>query len=310
MVGRAKPAETEVSPSLRLRGAADRLSTAVPALLIAAQRIAQTIIQGTHGRRTAGVGEDFWQYRLYVAGDPANRIDWRKSARTHKVLIRENEWAAVNTLWLWADLGPGMSFRSHLARVDKSERAMLVAMTLAVLAQRGGERIGLIGAPFAAGNTHATLNRIASALAARKTGAIPARARLNRFSSAVLVSDFLEPAPALAAKLMDISSQVQKGHLVQIADPAEEAFPYRGRIEFAEMGGAHRIVFGRVETLRDDYQLTYRRHRDAVRDLARRIGWTFTVHHTDQPPHRLLMALHALIADDRHRFGAHRAGAA
>ena len=67
-----------------------------------------------------GVGEDFWQYRLYTGGDPANRIDWRKSARTHKVLIRENEWAAVNTLWLWADAGRGMSFRSHLARSPRA----------------------------------------------------------------------------------------------------------------------------------------------------------------------------------------------
>ena len=66
-------------------------------------------------------------------------------------------------------------------------------MTLAVLAQRGGERIGLIGAPFAAGHTHATLGRIASALAAANIRGLPAHARLNRFSSAVLVSDFLEP---------------------------------------------------------------------------------------------------------------------
>jgi uncharacterized protein (DUF58 family) len=310
MAGRLKPPEAEISPSLRLRSGADRLSAAVPALLIAAQRIAQTIVQGTHGRRTAGAGEDFWQYRLYTGGDPANRIDWRKSARTHKVLVRENEWAAVNTLWLWADSGRGMSFRSHLAPVGKGDRAMLVAMTLAVLAQRGGERVGLIGAPFAAGHTHATLGLIASALAVETFPALPVDAKLNRFSSAVLVSDFLEPVSGLAAKLTSISGQVQKGHLVQIADPAEEAFPYRGRVEFAEMGGAHRIVFGRVESLRDDYRLTYRRHRDAVKDLARRIGWTFTVHHTDQPPHRLLMALHALIADDRHRIEAYRTGAA
>ncbi|MDP9137108.1 MAG: DUF58 domain-containing protein [Pseudomonadota bacterium] len=301
MTGRPKPRSAELSPALRLRSEAARLASPVPALLIAAQRIAQTIIQGTHGRRTAGVGEEFWQYRLYTSGDPAQRIDWRKSARTHKVLVRENEWVAVNTLWLWADGGRGMAFRSHLAPVAKASRAMLIAMTLAVLAQRAGERIGLIGAPFAAGHTHATLGRIAAALAAESSPNLPPNARLNRFSSAVLVSDFLEPVDGLAAKLTLLAGQVQRGHLVQIADPAEEAFPYRGRIEFAEMGGAHRIVFGRVETLRDDYQLTYRRHRDAVRDLARRLGWTFTVHHTDQPPHRLLMALHALIAEGRHR---------
>ncbi len=133
---------------------------------------------------------------------------------------------------------------------------------------------------------------------------------MSRFSTAVLVSDFLEPVSLLAAKLTPISSQVQTGHLVQIADPAEESFPYRGRIEFADMGGADRIVFGRVETLREDYQLTYHRHREAVKDLARRIGWTFTVHHTDQPPHRLLLALHTLISQDRRRIGSPKAAVA
>jgi uncharacterized protein (DUF58 family) len=310
MTAGRKPSASGLSPSLRLRSEADRLSLAIPALLISAQRIAQTIIQGTHGRRTAGTGEDFWQYRLYAGGDPANRIDWRKSARTHKVLIRENEWAAVNTLWLWSDAGPGMSFRSHLAAIAKVERAMLVAMTLCALAQRAGERIGLIGAPFAAGHTHATLGRIALALAARKSSPLPTHPELNRFSSAVLISDFLEPVDNLTAKLTSIASQVHKGHLLQIADPAEEAFPYRGRIEFAEMGGVNRIVFGRTETLREDYRLTYLRHRDAVRDLARRMGWTFTVHHTDQPPHRVLMMLHAQIADDRRRLQFYKAGAA
>jgi uncharacterized protein (DUF58 family) len=310
MASGAKALDTGLSPSLRLRSEADRLSSSVPALLIAARRIAQTIVQGTHGRRTPGVGEDFWQYRLYASGDPAHRIDWRKSARTHKVLIRENEWAAVNTLWLWADAGLGMSFRSHLAPVSKRARAALVTMTLAVLAQRAGERIGLIGASFGAGHSHTTLGRIATVLAAGNLAGLAANPRLNRFSTAVLVSDFLEPVTELAARLTSISSQVQKGHLVQIVDPAEEGFPYRGRVEFAEMGGPNRVVFGRVETLREDYQLTYRRHRDAVKDLARRIGWSFTVHHTDQAPHRLLMALYALIADDRHSIEAHMAGAA
>jgi uncharacterized protein (DUF58 family) len=299
---------TSPSAALTLRDEAERLSASAPALLIAAQRIAQTIIQGTHGRRTAGPGEDFWQYRLYTSGDPANRIDWRKSARTHKVLIRENEWAAANTMWLWVDGAPGMRFKSTLASAAKIDRAALIAMALAVLAVSAGERTGLLGGPMTPGHTQNTLARLAESLVSPPRE-FPAHPKLSRFSTCVMFSDFLEPLPDIAGKLTAIAAQVQKGHLIQLADPAEETFPYRGRTEFAEMAGTRNLTFGRAETMKEDYQQLYRRQRASVKDLARRLGWTFSVHHTDQPPHHLLLSLYMLVANDGHR-PAYRAGSA
>jgi uncharacterized protein (DUF58 family) len=300
---------TRKSASLALRDEAERLSATAPSLLIAAQRIAQTIIQGTHGRRTAGPGEDFWQYRLYTSGDPANRIDWRKSARSHKVLIRENEWAAANTMWLWVDGAAGMSFRSKLATIAKRDRASLLAMALAILAVYGGERVGLLGGGSPPGHTQNTLSRLAESLIAPEPG-FPLHPKLSRFSVCVLFSDFLDPLSTIAGRLAPIAAQVQKGHLVQIADPAEEAFPYRGRTEFTEMTGPQNLTFGRAESLKDNYQALYWRQRASVKDLARRLGWTFSIHHTDQPPHHLLLSLYMLVANDLQRSKSYRAGAA
>ncbi|MGH6874183.1 MAG: DUF58 domain-containing protein [Aestuariivirgaceae bacterium] len=297
------------SASLALRDEAERLSATAPSLLIAAQRIAQTIIQGTHGRRTAGPGEDFWQYRLYTSGDPANRIDWRKSARSHKVLIRENEWAAANTMWLWVDGAAGMSFRSKLATTAKRDRASLLAMALAILAVYGGERVGLLGGSLAPGHTQNTLSRLAESLSSPEPG-FPLHPKLSRFSVCVLFSDFLDPLPTISGRLAPIAAQVQKGHLMQIADPAEEAFPYHGRTEFTEMAGTQNLTFGRAESLKENYQALYRRQRASVKDLARRLGWTFSVHHTDQPPHHVLLSLYMLVANDLQHSKSYRAGAA
>jgi len=296
------------SPALTLRNEAEELSASAPALLIAAQRIAQTIIQGTHGRRTAGPGEDFWQYRLYTSGDPANRIDWRKSARTHKVLIRENEWAAANTMWIWVDGAPGMRFRSKLAQAAKVERAALISMALAILAVYGGERVGLLGSAFAPGHTQNTLARLSEGLVSPSAG-FSAHTKLSRFSTCVLFSDFLEPVPEIAHRLTPLAAQVQKGHLIQISDPAEETFPYRGRTEFSEMAGTRNLTFGRAETMQQDYQRLYLHQRASVKDLARRLGWTFGVHHTDQSPHHLLLSLYMLVANEEYR-PAYKAGSA
>jgi len=153
-----------VSPDRRreaLRQRAQALSEVSPPLLIAADRVAQSLIQGEHGRRRAGPGDDFWQYRPYSFGDAANRIDWRKSARTQKLLIRENEWAATNTLHIWAANGPGMAFRSAMSPVSKRDRAALLAVAAGVIAVRAGERVTALASPHAPGHTRLALANLA-----------------------------------------------------------------------------------------------------------------------------------------------------
>ena len=130
---------------MALEPAAQRLAGAFPPLLLAASRVAASLMQGMHGRRRAGAGEDFWQFRPYATGDSAARIDWRKSARAGAAFIREREWAAPNTLWLWAAGGPGMEWKSKLASTTKRERACLLTLTLGMLAADAGERVGLLG---------------------------------------------------------------------------------------------------------------------------------------------------------------------
>src|SRR3989304_3647741 len=96
-------------------GSARALADAMPRLILEARRIAATIIHGLHGRRRAGSGENFWQYRRFVSGEPAQRVDWRRSARDEHLYVREREWEAAHTVWLWPDRSPSMQFLSNLA---------------------------------------------------------------------------------------------------------------------------------------------------------------------------------------------------
>jgi uncharacterized protein (DUF58 family) len=122
-------------------------AAALPPLLVQAEKIAASVILGVHGRRAAGPGESFWQYRPYSFGDSTQRVDWHRSARGGGVFIRENEWESANTLWVWANTGPRMDFKSHLATTTKADRARLVAVAMASLAVRGHERVGALGSP-------------------------------------------------------------------------------------------------------------------------------------------------------------------
>lgn len=282
--------------ALSLTDRAEAAARLLPPLLVDAERLAATVILGDHGRKRAGPGESFWQYRPYSFGDSTQRIDWHKSARSDRVFIRENEWEAANTLWLWASPHVSMTFRSQLAQTTKRDRADLVALAIGVLAIRAHERVGAIGAPHGPDHSRGQLVRIAEWLMLHDGPPLPAFTRMPRFSSAVLVGDFFDPPDAIARAITPMAEAGVSGHLVQVVDPAEETLPYAGRVEFQEVAGPLKFLSSKTETLRDAYGTRLEAHRGALRDLCRSIGWTFTVHRTDEPPARLLMMLHALMS--------------
>ena len=292
----AKPAA-----ALSLTDRADSAARALPPLLVDAERIAATVIIGDHGRKRAGPGESFWQYRPYSFGDSTQRIDWHKSARSDRVYIRENEWEAANTLWLWSSSSVSMDFRSARASLSKRERAQLLAMAAGVLAVRAHERIGAIGAPYAPDHSRGALIRVANWFLEGDGNALPVFNRMPRFSSALLVSDFFDKPDDIARAITPMASAGIHGHLVQVVDMAEETLPYAGRVEFQEMAGPLKFLSAKTETLRGAYAERLAAHRAALRDLCSRIGWTFTIHRTDESPSHLLMLLHALISGELRR---------
>ena len=287
--------EKALQPFFGEEAEAHGLAARIPALLIESQRVAHTVAHGTHGRRRAGPGETFWQFRHYDLNDARSGIDWRRSASSDHLFVREREWEAAHTVWLWIDLSPSMRFRSSLAKVSKESRALVLGLALAELLARGGERVGLMGGPPFTGR--AAARRVAEMLLGETSEAsLPPNAKLSRFSECLLFSDFLEPVAGLAERCEEIASQNVRGHLIQILDPAEETLPYAGRTEFAASEGRDRVIAGRAETLRERYRERLERHRTDLTDMTRRLGWSFIMHHTDRPPEEAVLAIHSRLA--------------
>lgn len=292
----AKPGKAVYDLELSAHALARRL----PALLVEASRVAQTVAHGIHGRRRAGPGETFWQFRHYETNDSAPLIDWRRSASSDHLFIREREWEAAHTVRLWPDLSPSMMFRSHLASEAKADRALILAFAIGELLTEGGERIGLIGEGQPSAG-RATVQKIALSLSqaqaqGRQFSSMPPRARLNRFSECLLFSDFLDPPEEIAAALEYIAGQGVRGHLVQILDPAEETLPYNGRVEFLGVESRERMLAVRAEDLRDAYADRIAAQKDAVAGIARRLEWSYLLHHTDRPAGEALLALHTHLS--------------
>jgi uncharacterized protein (DUF58 family) len=265
--------------------------------LVEARRIATTVLAGWHGRRVSGRGETFWQFRNFVPGEAAAAVDWRRSARDDHLYVREKEWEAAHTFWLWADLSPSMDFHSKLSTVSKRQRAIVLLLALAESLSAAGERIGLLGVT----NTILSRNgaeRVAASLPdAASMPALPETHSLKRFSDVALFGDFLDPIADIEATLDAILRVGARAHLVQVIDPIEETFPYAGRTEFEDPETGLRHVVSRAEQYREDYQARMTALRDRLGTLCRRLDWTFLIHRTDRPATEPLLALYARVAE-------------
>lgn len=287
-----------MTQSLTLRAQAETLGAGLPPLLAAADQLAGTVILGDHGRRRSGMGDIFWQYRPATASDAANRIDWRRSARSDSPFVQDKEWQIAQTLQLWVNASPSMDFTSRPDTEPKSRRARLLGLAIAILLLRGGERVGLTDTSVPPRRGEIQAARLAEALANDgSTGQSgPDSDALLPRSRALFISDFLEDLDPIEKALGVAADRGIKGVLLQVLDPAEEDFPFAGRTVFENMTGAITHETLSAADLRSRYLDRLAERKDRLDQLARHAGWTFATHHTGQPATSALLWLHGALA--------------
>ena len=284
-----------------LQADVNRARGALPALLLEAERVAASVLQGVHGRRRPGDGESFWQFRDYKPGDPPGRIDWRQSAKSDRALVREMEWEAAQTVSIWRDDALSMDFKSDRAARSKAERAALLSMALAVLLIRGGERVSLLDTDAARpASGESQLVRMGSILTETRDGrpdfGAPPRADFARGGRAVFFSDFMGARDEIFPALAHAAEAGVSGAYVQIVDRAEETFPFDGRLIFESMAREVRFETDRARGLQKEYRDRLAERRRDLEQTARRCGWRCLIHRTDESPRKALLWLYAAIA--------------
>ncbi|MDB5512245.1 MAG: putative von Willebrand factor type domain containing protein [Enterovirga sp.] len=291
-----RPGRGETAAALAL---ADRM----PRLILEARRVAASLSNGVHGRRRAGPGESFWQFRPFVTGEAAGRIDWRRSGRDDRLFVREREWETPHAVWLWIDRSASMAYRSDLAGAPKIERAFVIGLALADTLVEGGERVGLLGlkSPTAARGIAETLAETYSTHAGGEDEDLPPAQPVGRFDEVIVVGDLLASVPDITARVEAISSRGARGHLLMIVDPVEETFPFGGQAVLEDLEAGLSLRIGDAVSWGRSYRDRIAAHRGAIEDLVRRRGWTLTIHHTDRLASEA--ALRVLTLVSAARFG-------
>lgn len=289
-----------ISNAARLRREGEALADPLPGLRVEAERIAAAVALGVHGRRRPGMGETFWEYRRFRQEDPASRIDWRRSARSDALFVRENEWEAAQSVWLWRDGRPGMEARSDPETPTKKARASVLLIALAALLTRAGERVAVMGESAAPRAGRVGLDRVSRRLADGPGAAESVRpASVAARGRATVASDFYDGVDVWRGRLQGLWRRGIRGALLQIVDPAEEDFPFSGRIRFAAPAGLDDVLIGDAREARAAYRQRFQAHRAAMRDLARQAGWSFVSHRTDRPATEALLALFHALSEGR-----------
>lgn len=285
-------AATETGGAAALRLRAEAAALGLPELMLAAERLAASVDPGAHGLRRAGLGEDFWQYRPAVPGDPAGLIDWRRSARSDAAFVRERELQAPQAAVLWVSGAPGMGWSGDPARPAKRDRGRVLALALALLMLRGGERVGVGASPARPGRAQA--EALARDLLAAKDE-LPDDGALRPHRRVVLVGDFLGDLSGLRLLLGQAAALNCRGALLQLLDPVEESFPFAGAVRFRAPSG-ERHATGNAAALRDAYLARLAARRAELAQMTAGAGWRFGTHDTGAPPATALLWLHGALS--------------
>ncbi len=289
-----------MTEALALRSQSEDLAAYLPPLLAEAEHLATTVLLGDHGRRRAGTGDTFWQYRPAQPYDAARSIDWRRSARSDTNFVQDKEWQIAQSIVLWVDQAASMAFRSADNLPTKATRARTLALAIAILLIRGGERVGLTGMRLPPRRGAAQLMQMAQLLSQDDDadyGAPVAQGMLPH-SRALFVSDFLHDMAPVEDALLRAADRGVRGALVQVLDPQEEAFPFDGRTIFQSMSGTIQHETMKAGDLKTRYLDRLAARKDRLQHLARTTGWQFHTHHTGESATGALLWLYGAL--ERH----------
>ncbi len=273
----------------KLRTSSEDTIAGLDDLRIRAERLVDALQNGAHTRRKSGVGDNFWQFRDYEStSDRPQDIDWRQSAKTSHVYVRQKELQSAQDNYIWVDKNAGMGFCSDSAQCSKLERAQILAMALALLLTRGGENIGLIGTDIRGHSERALEDFGLHLLEDASVTRFDVRKKANLF----LIGDFINPAAEIEAQIAQLSERASRCFLLQILDPAELNLPYRGRVIFEGDGGSEmETEIQNVRSVRTVYQDRIAAHLREVQRACKKYGWHYVRHKTDADARNCLIAL-------------------
>jgi uncharacterized protein (DUF58 family) len=218
--------------------------------VLAVKRLADSFGYGMDRSPFLGAGVEFVQSRPYVAGDPVRAIDWRASARTGKVFVKEYEAPKRMPCYLLLDTSASMAVSSQ--KRSKYAIAVHLAGALAFASLSRASPVGVVGIgsrefriepSLSSPQVLQWLHRLRRYRYDEETAVgrriaelapmLPSRAVI------IVLSDLHDPSALPALKLL---AQKHDCAVVQLQDPAEQGLRGSGFLRAREAETARAFV--------------------------------------------------------------------
>ncbi|MDI2112399.1 DUF58 domain-containing protein [Commensalibacter nepenthis] len=275
--------------------ASENLAQNLPDLLLASHKIARTVLAGSHGCKRAGQGSQFWQYRHALPGESIQVIDWRKSAQGNKAYVKETEEENTQTLYLWCDVSGSMQWHSRPDLPTKQNRAFLLGLTLSSLLLNGGERVRLLLPNHQVNSFRGThqLYSLAEQLTQSVThtseNPFPMPNHVSPHAWTIFISDFLYPYEALTDFLKKMAQRPSHILLIQVTDPAEKDFPFKGRVQFSGLEGEEGLILSNTAQSSVNYKELWTEHQEKLKLLCQNVGIPMLCDFSDRNAAQILL---------------------
>lgn len=267
---------------------AKQYSDEIETLLLEARRLNRSLKMGEHGRRTAGAGSDFWQFRKFENGlDSPRLISWKQSAKSDGLFVRETEWSAPQTLSIVVDRTVD-NFIDHPK--SKAYLNALIALTLGYAYSDVSEKVRIDCGEFLHMERPRDHVKIANALLrpAESNWRLPATNDIPQNSKALLLSSFFNDLGQLREFLAQVTERGITGCLVQVVTNDELTFPFSGRVKFENATGASVFQSNQARGLKTEYLKKLADNQHQLNLLALSCGWTFFPISVEQDPREIL----------------------
>ncbi|MCB9989893.1 MAG: hypothetical protein H6867_00755 [Rhodospirillales bacterium] len=308
-------AKSDFQDSARTNREAEQVAARLPELELIARQLASQIY-GLRRRSKPGPGTDYHSHVPFnhEIHDP-RKIDHKASARRQDRdgedlhMIRQREMEVSQKFYLWRDGSKSMDYKApkdlfpEQPPYTKKEAAEILLLTTAYLSVAAGENFALLGGTGGLSNNKKVMPRILKELehsAAQDDADLPKlfmhKGRpLEKGSQVFIFSDFLCPVEEIAAMIKSLQGAGVRGHLVQVLDPSEVEFRYKGHVKFEspESGATHTIK--KSESVKAEMEERIKNHIRDIRELVKRApNWTFSTYVTDRPLHDALLPLYGI----------------
>lgn len=231
-----------------------KVLAAIGRLDLVARTIVEGFLTGLHKSPYHGLSQEFAAHRPYIAGDEIRRIDWRVYARTDRLYVKESEEETNAPVRLLLDTSASLRYAPR--DVTKLDYARYLVATLAYLATRQGDRVGLVCfdeevrnlLPARGGKRH--LQTILLALENLESGGqtrlgatlLRQASQWKRRGLAVLISDLYDQPEEIVEAVARVRRARHDVLVFHLLDRAERFLEGRGTYEFRDLETGETIL--------------------------------------------------------------------